>query len=191
MEANDIKNLVFVIIAIGAWVVQAAIKRKQAGEEHSEAKVSRRARASEAPDQIEEMGDEPDVVFGRRRLPARYAEQVRPKPPPVPQTAQRRASAQPPSPPPPTAGGTREALRSGGQIHLGRLENRKLEGSLKSTEAAFVRRSQSGANARRRLGIQALGSRRRAVRTALLWGEVLGPPLALRGPHAWKPPTAR
>ena len=30
METGDLKNVVFFLVAIGAWVIQAAIKRKEA-----------------------------------------------------------------------------------------------------------------------------------------------------------------
>ena len=182
MDANDIKNLVFFVVAAGAWAIQAALKRKQEAERLGEVREERQERLRAAGDEAdapEALPDEPDVVFGRRALPPRSAQA------PVPP-----AGRTPPPPPPPRPrpsgqpGRRPHPVDASEEIHLGALEGRQLESRLRATAAATVRRDASGRNARRRLRIDALGGRKQALRTAVLWNEVLAPPLARRGPHS-------
>ena len=215
MDANDIKNLVFFLIAAAAWAIQAAMKRKQDAEERSATQEERAERAAQRRAQATvndaaALEGEPDIVYGRRALPPRYAELSRtapnrtapsstPAPPPVPKT--RPAPPLPPRPmvddttsrpAPGSSTLTSSSLRSAGaDAQLGQLAGRRLEGRLQATEAARVERNQAGRHARRRLRIDALGGTRAAMRTAILWNEVLGPPLAVRGPHHWKPLSGR
>jgi hypothetical protein len=200
MDANDIKNLVFFAVAIAAWVVQAILKRKQEDGARQEVQASRQQRGTGAEEEpaptrpgmatraAADPDGLPDVVFGRRPLPPRYT-QSRTSPQPVP--------TRPPAAPPPLPGRVEQPgaytaqLQEGGASTLGTLREHHLQSRLQATEAAPVRRDQSGSNVRRRLRIDLAGGTRRSLRTALLWNEILGAPRAYRGPHRWLPTDSR
>lgn len=186
MEFEDLKSLIFVVIALLAWIAQALFKRKEQQSRMRDAGAARRERIARGTEAGEAEGprpaalDEPDVIYGRQRLPSHYAKMERPAPaqPPAP-----RGRAKAPPPPPPRS----EVASTLGDRPLGTLQNRQLETRLAShmdTAAAATVHGRGGRLvAARRLGLRRMGGVRAALRAGILWGEVLGPPRALRGPH--------
>jgi len=186
METGDLKNLAFVVVAILAWVVKIAFERKEQNARRSAANAARAERESQTgtPGRAAPSDDEPDVVYGRRPLPPGYTDAARglAEPPPPPRPA---GGVRTPPPPPATE-------RRGSEVrkHVASdIVHRQLKGNLTASAAATVRQSRAGLHARRRLGIDRMGGTKRALRAAILWNEILGPPRSLRGPY--RTPAAR
>ena len=188
METGDLKNLAFVVVALLAWVVKIAFERKEQNARRSAANTARaeRERQTGTPGRAEPADEEPDVVYGQRPLPPRYTTlaQGLAEPPPPPARPADRGIRSPP--PPPSTRGRRTGVRK----HVASdIVDRKLEGNLTASAPATVRQSQAGLHARSRLGIDRMGGTKRALRAAILWNEILGPPRSLRGPY--RTPAAR
>jgi len=174
MEIDDLKNLIFVVIALLAWIAQALFKRKEQQTRMRDAGAARRERLARGSEAAGAEGarpaalDEPDVVYGRQRLPSHYAKME----------------------PPPS-----DVASTVGDRPLGTLQDRHLETRLDSqlhtSAAATVHARRGRFAAARRLGIRRMGGVRAALRAGILWGEVLGPPRALRGPHRAPSATRR
>ena len=160
-----IGQLVFVLIALLAWILREAAERKaakQAGPQSSEevaARVDAMARAQrlQNPDAYEDDEAWEAAAYGET-----------PTPPPIPEAAQQ--SAFDPADPNRPIGGLKPTFVP---KDLGTMESHP--------DMATTRRT-GPSQARERLGIPP-GGGRRAVRRAVLWSEVLGPPRALTGPH--------
>ena len=177
---DGLKNLIFLVVALLAWGIKAAMERKQSGRR------GRRPRPASTPGEEEAAGStgEVDVVYGRRGLSPQITAQpihdVSAPLPPVAQSAPNAAVLQ------------SDRAGSGGGGRLTQIGERGLKTSLKDSgreaanEGASVHRSR---RAWKRLGVEHGGQARRALRTAVIWSEVLGPPRALRGPH--RPPRSR
>ena len=183
METGDLKNVVFFLVAIAAGVIQAAIKRKEAQKSGGQRRDATPG-SPKAPPSVPQI-EERDVVYGRRALPARYASMAAPAgAPPLPSSkamsSRREASAQAGS----SSTGASPPTGLGEGIAQRTLTLTDLDSRLRHTAAATVKRRGRGEHARRRLGISRLGGTRQALRAALRWNEILGPPHALRGrPH--------
>lgn len=160
-------NLVFVVVAILAWVVKEAMERKEA----KDAQQKRRERSG-APGPATDVGTgEVDVAYGRRKIPDALT-----APPPSNERAAAIAVT------PKTAAAPRE--RSGGRLVSFEGHRMALEIQETAAAAAFTdARPVQGADAWLRLGLRTGTSRRDATRAGILWNEVLGPPRALTGPH--------
>jgi len=165
IEGGVIGQLVFVLIALLAWVLREAAERRarRAGEERGEGPAS----AESPPTVMARLAAllDPDVDGEGGGLP-----RGRPRgetPPPIPESgpqARPRASDQ-------VVGGT--------TFHA--LEPR-LETQLTAEPDEAVRVA-AREPAWSRLGLGRPEGRRHAVRKAILWSEVLGPPRAIAGPH--------
>ena len=141
-----IGQLVFVLIALLAWILREAAERRAARQ------------AGPTPE-----GERVDAMLRARREehPEAYVDMdAGPVPPPVPAAE-------------PVPGA------------IGDLQPTFVPKDLGTMEAhpdMQTHRRAGRAPVRRRLGI-APGGGRRAVRRAVLWSELLGPPRALTGPH--------
>lgn len=178
-----IAQLVFVLFALLAWILREAAERKAAKQAEDDptdevaarVKAMARARRLQHPEAYEPerypskpAGDRVDDEETDELEYAAYAElQGAPTPPPIPQAPEPAAAPADPSRP---IGGLKPTFVP------------KDLGTMESHPDMVATRRTGPSPARERLGIPP-GAGRRAVRRAVLWAEVLGPPRALTGPH--------
>lgn len=158
-------NLIFVVLAILAWVVKEAVERK----EQKQAQQQRPRGSGQAPQAEPGTVEEVDVVYGRRKIPPALTA--------TPATAPVSSSAATASPP---AGMQRQNLTMGG------LPSKVLGATFDvaaRTEAHSTGERRTARRAWDRLGVRQHSQRRDAVRAGILWSEVLGVPRAVQGPH--------
>ncbi len=171
-------NLVFVVVAILAWIVKETVERKEAREKGGGTAPSRGAPTAEpGPREV-------DVVYGRRKIPDALTAS-----PPL--SAEAAPAARVPSA---SAGkGKARAKRSEPQHHVpgssapevfDALVGRGLTTELLvSAEGRQSPSRRARADGWRRLGVGSGAARLAAVRAGVLWSEVLATPRALSGPH--------
>ncbi len=182
-DKSLIGQLVFVLIAVLAWILREAAERRAA--ERAEEGPQEGAREPSALERIAALLNpedaEQDAVQARveARLRARRAEH------PEAYVGEAAASEAEAAAPPPVPAGADPGRPIGG---LQPTFVPKDLGTMASHPDMATTRRGGGASIHRRLGI-APGAGRAAVRRAVLWSEVLGPPRAVTGPH--RPPMAR
>lgn len=185
-DKSLIGQLVFVLIAVVAWILREAAERRVA--KRAEQEPQEGAREPSALERIAALLNpedaEQDAVQARveARLRARRAEHPEAY---VGEAAASEAAAAEAAAPPPVPAGADPGRPIGG---LRPTFVPKDLGTMESHPDMATTRLGGGASIHRRLGI-APGAGRAAVRRAVLWTEVLGPPRALTGPH--RPPIAR
>jgi hypothetical protein len=193
---DGLQEIVFVLVALAAVAIKAAIERKEAKRKRADR--ARRAPDGGAGERAEAGTGEVDLVVGRRPLP--------PNVEPRPRRRGRAPAAEPPPVPEPQAepAVARGRPRSLGDLltptvstdDIGDLEERQLQPKIDphlvpldvSTAMPGVARRGSR-RALARLGVAGLESPRAMVRAGVLWSEVLGMPRAIKGPH--RSPAAR
>ena len=178
---DGFKNLIFLVVALAAWGIKAAMERKEGRGK------PRRPRPAATPEGAESEGatGEVDVVYERRRLSPQItalpeARAVAPLASAPLASARLETAGAPRSPPPSTGSGGR----------LTQIGDKGLETTLQASDAVGAHKGVHVKRAHRawkRLGVEQNARARVALRTAVLWREVLGAPRALRGPH--RPPT--
>ncbi len=169
---STLGNLIFVVVAVLAWIVKEAVERKEA----KEAAQKRRERAGQ-PAPAEQGTGEVDIVYGRRKIPDALTA------PPVPSTGQPQLGA--------TARPAAEAVaHTGGRLVS--FSGHRLKTELQTTTGTATPApggDEDSAMGWARLGLAEGGDRRAAVRAGILWSEVLATPRAIMGPH--RSPAAR
>lgn len=174
-----IGQLVFVLIALLAWVLRAAAERRaaqrQAEDDGAPAQpgVLERLASLVDPEDAEERAREERIDRRARERRAQYPEAyvgAEPSPPPVPDAEGREAEQ--------TPGRSRIASKPLESVGP-RLQTQLASDTLPDDAPA---RPLGPRSVRRRLGLEA-GGGRRPLRAAVLWSEVLGPPRAFAGPH--------
>jgi len=168
---DHLGNLVFVVVALLAWIIKAAVERKEAqGGARGRARPSATVRADAGTGEV-------DVVYGRRRIPEAL-------------TAPRPRGAGAPAP---VLAEAAMVPRTEGAPDLGALPARDLGThiAVSTAKAAQARGSRrTPAQAWARLGVAGTTPGRDRLRIGVLWNEVLGLPRAVRGPHR-SPPAER
>ena len=167
---DHLGNLIFVVVAILAWIVKAAVEQKEAKKATQRAPSRTGGRETATTAGTGTGTGEIDVLYGRRKLPDAWTA------PPPKRTATLGVAAQPVSFAP-TVGGT---------LDFGALPERHLGTHLAVSTAVLPTaqgRQLTSTQAWARLGVAGAVPHRSAVRAGVLWAEVLAAPRAVTGPH--------
>ena len=185
-----IGQLVFVLIALLAWILREAAERKAA--QRSENATSEDE--VEKPSAIERLAalldpDESDERERQARIDARVAERARRRRAEHPEEYVEVPATEPAPPELPEApSGRPKASESPLTTLDSGFESAQVVGLASTSDTPSAPTPTRRPRARERLGITP-GGARAATRRAILWAEVLGPPRAHAGPH--RPPMAR
>jgi hypothetical protein len=165
---DHLGNLIFVVVAILAWIVKAAIEQREARNKSQARPASTQGTAQ--PPRADAGTGEVDVIYGRRKLPDAWTA------PPPGMSATPDVAVRPPS----------AAATVGGPLDFGALPERSLGTHIAVSTAALPTaqgRRRTPTQAWARLGVSGAAPGRRAIRAGVLWSEILASPRAVTGPH--------